>query len=156
SRVIRWIDFSEEDAERANDGWEAVVSSAYRYFSNGACLETNRSLKRSDVVRNLKASLVGPSHQGYRCNCFWSYRFHASCYGYRNTRAVFRSVGVDRRHISHIRCDQASRLRPGLALAAHYWNYWDYCGAAYLPRTPGHGTGSGYLHRSLGAYDWCV
>jgi Short repeat of unknown function (DUF308) len=72
------------------------------------------SLKRTDANRNLKTSLVGSGDKGYRCNCFWNYRVRISWFNYRNVGAVFWSVGIDRRDISHRRRDWTSCLRPGL------------------------------------------
>ena len=45
--------------------------------------------------------MVGSGDKGYRCNCFWNYRVRISWFNYRNFGAVFWSVGINRRDISH-------------------------------------------------------
>ena len=62
---------------------------------NRACLREARALKRGHAYRNLEASLVGSGDKGYRCNHFRNNRIYASCYGRRDTRAVFWSMGIN-------------------------------------------------------------
>src|SRR5205809_8117898 len=125
-------------------------------FLNDACLHWGPSLKRTDANRNLKTSLVGSGDKGSRCNCFWNYRVRISWFNYRNFGAVFWSVGINRRDISHCRRDWTSCFRPRLGLAARHRHYRNHRRHTHIPCTSDNGVGDYHLYCGLGAYDWRV
>src|SRR4029077_5685689 len=79
----------------ASSGAAVIVGANRDRPAECACLSKGLSLKRPHASRNLKASLVGSSFTGCRCNYLRSNRVHSSGYGCRDTCAVLWSLGVD-------------------------------------------------------------